>query len=192
MRKPAPAVTCGMRWFRSRTRFDIRVGIGLLAVGGLAASCGGSHSAGGHSDGSTTTTTSQAAAVLGSYRAEQAAFGQALREGNPNLSALDQTMTGAQLVSVRRTLVTDQVNGIVGRGSVQLYPKLASISANQAIVHDCLFSSLELVYASTGKPVPPVTPPEHDGVQATLVQVAPGTWKVSDQHTTDGSCPAGY
>ena len=71
-------------------------------------------------------------------------------------------------------------------------PKVASIHGNQAVVHDCLFSSIELVYSATGKPVPPVTPPEHDGVKATLVQVSPGTWKVSDQNVTEGSCPSGY
>lgn len=189
MRSPARAVTCGMPRFPSRTRF-LRTTFGFLAIAGLSAACGSSHSASGH-DRSTTTTNPQEVAVLTAYRAEQAAFEQALQQGNPNLPALDQTMTGSQLVSVRRTLVTDQVNGIVGRGSVQLYPKLVSVNGGQAIVHDCLFSSLELVYAATGKPVPPATPPEHDGVQATLV-LASGTWKVSDQHVTDGSCPAGY
>lgn len=191
MKKPALAVACGMSCWPSWTRSGNSAAVGLLAVVGLFAACGGSHSATGHPDRSTTTTP-QTAAVLDAYRAEQTAFEQALQEGNPNLPALAATMTGAQLVSVRRALVTDQVNGIVGRGSVQLYPKLASITGGQAIVHDCLFSALELVYTATGKPVPPVTPPEHDGVQATLIEVAPGTWKVSDQHTTDGSCPAGY
>lgn len=190
MRSPARAVTCGMTRFPSRKRMTLRSAIGILAVAGLSAACGSSHSANG-SDRSITTTNSQEAAVLAAYRAEQAAFEQALQQGNPNLPALDQTMTGAQLVSIRRTLVTDQVNGIVGRGSVQLYPKLVSVNDGQAVVHDCLFSSLELVYAATGKPVPPVTPPEHDGVQATLVQVSE-SWKVSDQHVTDGRCPAGY
>jgi hypothetical protein len=101
-------------------------------------------------------------------------------------------MTGAQLDSVRRALTSDKLNGIVGRGSVQLHPKVASLNAQEAVVHDCLFSSLELVYVSTGKPVPPVTPPEHDGVVATLDKVSPDTWKVADQHVTEGSCPAGY
>lgn len=190
MSTPPRAVTCGMTRFPSRYRFRLRMAAGLLAIAGLAAACGGSHSASGH-DRATTTTNAQAVTVLAAYRAEQAAFEQALQQGNPNLPALDQTMTGAQLVSVRRSLVTDQVNGIVGRGSVQLYPKLVSITDGRAIVHDCLFSSLELVYTATGKPVPPVTPPEHDAVQATLIQTA-GTWKVSDQHVTNGSCPAGY
>jgi hypothetical protein len=180
-----------MTWFPRRIRFGLRVAIGLLAVALLAASCGNSASTSG-TDRSSTTTNSQAVAVIAAYRAEQTAFEQALQQANPNLTALAQTMTGAQLVSTRGALVTDQVDGIVGRGSVRLHPKLASVTGNQAVVHDCLFSALELMYSTTGKPVPPVTSPEHDGVQATLVQVAPGTWKVSDQHVTDGSCPAGY
>jgi hypothetical protein len=186
MKALARALTCGMAWFPGRTWAHSRTVGGLVVFAVLAASCGGSGA-----DRSTSTTSPQAAAVLAAYRAEQAAFEQALQQGNPNLPALDQTMSGAQLVSVRRALVTDQVNGIVGHGSVQLYPKVVSIKDGQAIVRDCLFSSLELVYAASGKPVPPVTPPEHDGVQSTLVQ-ATGTWKVSDQKVTDGSCPAGY
>jgi len=131
-------------------------------------------------------------AVLAAYRAEQAAFQGALQQADPTFPALVQTMTGNQLTSVRRALVSDQTNGIVGRGTSQLNPKVASIQGNQAVVHDCLFSSIELVYSATGKPVPPVTPPEHDGVKATLVQVSPDTWKVSDQNVTEGSCPSGY
>lgn len=194
MRAPAPAVTCRMAWLLSRPWYRLATAVCLLAVGALLASCGGSPSAGGHQpdQSSTTTAKSQSAAVLSAYRAEQSAFEQALQEGDPNLPALAQTMTGAQLVSVRRALVTDHLDGIVGRGNVHLHPKLVSVTGNEATVQDCLFSALELVYASTGKPVPPVTPPENDGVQATLTQVTPGTWKVSYQHTTEGSCPVGY
>jgi hypothetical protein len=101
-------------------------------------------------------------------------------------------MTGTELESVKRILVADQLNGIVGRGSVQVYPKLFSISEAEAVVHDCLYSASELVYQKTGKPVPPLTPPEHDGVTATLQQVAPGVWKVASVKLTEGSCPPGY
>jgi len=41
-------------------------------------------------------------------------------------------------------------------------------------------STTEQVYANSGKPVPPITPPENDGEQATLVLTG-GTWKVSKQ-----------
>ena len=39
-------------------------------------------------------------------------------------------------------------------------------------------------------PVPPITPPENDGVQATLVLTG-GTWKVSKQTVTEGRCAPG-
>jgi hypothetical protein len=38
--------------------------------------------------------------------------------------------------------------------------------------------------------VPPVTPPENDGVSATLV-LSGSTWKVSKQTVTDGTCAPG-
>jgi hypothetical protein len=56
-------------------------------------------------------------------------------------------------------------------------------------VVDCVYSTAELVYKATGKPVPPVTPPENDGVVSTLVLTG-GTWKVSKQTVTDGKCAA--
>lgn len=195
MTRASAVVTWGMTWRRDRMGLSA-IPIVLVACACLAASCGGSGSATGGgtttSDRTSTTTNAKTSAVLAAYRASQASFEQALQNANPNLAALAQTMTGAQLASVRRALTSDQVNGIVGRGPVQLNPKVISLEANEAVVHDCLFSALELVYASTGKPVPPVTPPEHDAVTATLDQVSKGTWKVADQHVTEGSCPAGF
>lgn len=195
MRNSALAVTCRMAWFPSRTRSHTWIAAAcLLGIATLAASCGGSPSASGHHTDhpSTTTAHSQRTAALAAYRASQVAFDQAIRQADPTLPGLAQTMTGAELDSVRRSLVSDQASGIVGRGNVEVHPKLASISGDRAVIHDCAFSSLELVYKSTGKPVPPVTPPEHDGVMATLIQTSPGTWKVSTEHVTEGSCPAGY
>jgi hypothetical protein len=168
-----------------------------MAFALLCASCGGSPTASPNSSSTTsdraatTSANGQDATVLAAYKAEQAAFAEAQQTANATLPALAQTMTGAQLISVRRALVADQVNGIVGRGSVQVHPKVVSISDSQAVVRDCLFSSLELVYAATGKPVPPVTPPEHDAVQATLLKSS-GSWKVADQQVTEGHCPAGF
>ena len=194
MRTPDPAVTCRMAWYSNRTW--CRTGTAaacLLGVATLAASCGGSPSASGrHADHPSTTARSQATATLAAYRASQVAFDQAMQQANPTLPALAQTMTGSELDSVRRSLVSDQANGIVGQGNVQVHPKLVSMSGDRTVIHDCVFSSLELVYKSTGKPVPPVTPPEHDGVTATLIQTSAGTWKVSTEHVTEGSCPAGY
>jgi hypothetical protein len=93
---------------------------------------------------------------------------------------------------VQRNLLADQHAGIVGRGGVQLHPHVAGIHGDQATVLDCVFSSSMLVYAQSGQPVPPVTPAEHDGVRSTLVQSAPGVWKLSTQTVTEGRCPPGY
>jgi hypothetical protein len=65
-----------------------------------------------------------------------------------------------------------------------------AVSTTTATVVDCAYSATELVYQSTGKPVPPVTSPENDGVTATLV-LSGGTWKVSKQTVTDGKCAPG-
>lgn len=140
---------------------------------------------------STTTTISPTAvAVLRAYRAEWAAYDQALATANAYDTSLTSTMINPLLQQVRATLLGDQAAQIVGRGGVQLHPKVSSITATTATVVDCVYSKSELVYAKTGKPVPPVTPPEHDGVQATLVLTA-GTWKVSQQSVKEGTCSAG-
>ena len=68
-------------------------------------------------------------------------------------------------------------------------PKITALSAASATVVDCPFSTAELVYQVTGKPVPPVTPPDNDGVTSTLV-LSGGTWKVSKQILTDGKMRA--
>jgi hypothetical protein len=98
-------------------------------------------------------------------------------------------MANPLLQKVRAALLGYQNGGVVGRGSVQLHPKVTSVTATTATVVDCIFSSSELVYAKSGKPVPPDTPPEHDGVTATVV-LSSGSWKVSQQSVTEGKCTA--
>lgn len=139
---------------------------------------------------STSMTTSLKAAVLLAYRAASNAFEQALAEANPGDPELPATMTEPQLTSVKANLLADQQQGIVGRGTVTLHPKLVSVSPTTATVVDCVYSTNELVYKATGKPVPPATPPENDGVRATLV-LSGGVWKVSKQTVTDGRCASG-
>ena len=138
----------------------------------------------------TSSTSGETAAVLAAYRAGWKAFEQALATANPADPALAATMVDPQLQSVKANLLADQVHGMVGRGTTTLHPKVVSISATTATVVDCAYSTAELVYVSTGKPVPPVTPPENDGVRSTLVLVS-GTWKVYKQAVTDGSCAPG-
>jgi hypothetical protein len=185
------AVPCGMTRSSVLTRLRLLL-VAWAALGLLAAGCGGSDRGSAAPTTTTTTADPEATAVLSAYRASQAAFDEAVARADPSWPALAATMTGDELQSVRRSLLADQMNGIVGRGAVQVFPKLISVNGNQAVVHDCLYSASELVYAKTGKPVPPITPPEHDGVTATLEQSTPGVWKVAKVEVTEGSCPPGY
>ena len=130
------------------------------------------------------------AAVLAAYRAGWAAFEHALADANPEDPALTATMVDPQLQQVKANLLADQRQGMVGRGTTTLHPKISALSATSATVVDCAYSTAELVYQATGKPVPPVTPPENDGLTSTLV-LSGGTWKVAKQIVTDGKCAPG-
>ena len=120
-----------------------------------------------------TTLAPTSTAVLQAYRAGWAAFEQALADANPSDPEL-----------------ADKKAGMVARGTTTLHPKITALSATTATVVDCVYSEAELLYAATGKPVPPVTPPEYDGVRATLV-LSRSTWKVSKQKVTEGTCAPG-
>jgi hypothetical protein len=128
--------------------------------------------------------------VLAAYRAGWTAFEHALADANPEDPELPATMVDPQLQQVKANLLADQRQGMVGRGTFTLHPKVTAASATSATVVDCAYSTAELVYQATGKPVPPVTPPENDGVTSTLV-VSGGTWKVAKQIVTDGKCAPG-
>jgi len=128
-----------------------------------------------------------AASVLAAYRAGWAAFEHALADANPDDPKLSATMVDPELQQVKANLLADQRQGMVGQGTFTLHPKVTALSTTSATVVDCAYSTAELVYKATGKPVPPVTPPENDGVTSTLV-LSGGTWKVSKQIVTDGKC----
>ncbi len=129
-------------------------------------------------------------AVLAAYRAEWAAFEQASATSNAFDPSLPATMVDPMLQLVRRNLIGDQAAGIVARGTFVLHPRVVSITGSTAVVVDCAYSTSVLVYATSGKPVPPVTPPENDGVHSTLV-LSGSTWKVSEQTVKEGLCPFG-
>ncbi|MHB1928450.1 MAG: hypothetical protein ACYCUG_03315 [Acidimicrobiales bacterium] len=128
--------------------------------------------------------------MLAAYRAEWAAFEHALADANPQAPELAATMINPQLQGVKANLLADQVHGMVGRGAFTLHPEITSLSSTRATIVDCAYSTSVLVYARTGKPVPPITPPENDGVSATLLLTG-GTWKVYQQTVTDGKCAPG-
>lgn len=182
----------------------LAVRLGCLGMAGLLlTACGGGASSTASTLGprpsssatsSSTSTTDAAgaagAAVLAAYRAASGAFEQALATANPADPALATTMVDPQLQSVKANLLADQRQGIVGRGSVTLHPKLLTLSGSTATVIDCAYSTTELVYKATGKAVPPVTPPENDGIRATL-DLTGGSWKLAKQTVMEGSCAPG-
>lgn len=194
---PGDAASCGS--LRRRARLVLVIA-SLILAGAIIAACGGGYSdASSATSASTKSTTSSTApstsasarrAVLAAYRAGWAAFEQALATANPQDPALADTMVDPQLQGVKANLLSDHLHGMVGRGTFTLHPKITSLSATRATVVDCAYSTAELVYKATGKPVPPVTPPENDGVRATLVLTG-GVWKVSKQIVTDGKCAPG-
>lgn len=185
---------------RIRRRRGAAAVIAALAGVCALAGCGNSHSAAnGQSTtsltsspaaSSATTTSSASSAVLNAYRASWTAFEQALAGANPNDPTLAATMVDPQLQGVKANLLSDQVHGMIGRGTFTLHPKITSLTATTAMVVDCAYSTAELVYKATGKPVPPITPPENDGVSSTLLLTG-GVWKVYKQTVTDGSCAPG-
>ncbi len=136
------------------------------------------------------------AAILQAYRAESAAYVAAVRIPDAAYAPLTATAVDPLLMQVRASLVYDKEKGIVGRGDVTLqHPHVVSVNGATAVVADCVYSALILVYTATGQPVPGQpggTKPEYDGVQSTLVLTADGVWKVSNQVITAGSCPVGY
>jgi hypothetical protein len=136
------------------------------------------------------------AAILQAYRAESAAYVAAVRIPDPAYPALAATAVDPLLTQVRASLVYDKETGIVGRGDVTLqHPHVVSANGESAVVVDCVYSALILVYAATSQPVPGQpggTKPEYDGVRSTLLFTAGGAWKVSNQAITAGSCPVGY
>ena len=87
MTRSGAAVTWGMAW--PRIRFGTLPMVVLVAVAVFCASCGGSPSATGGSSttssvrSTTTSTNAQASGVLAAYRAEQAAFEQAIQQADP-------------------------------------------------------------------------------------------------------------
>jgi hypothetical protein len=182
-----------------------RVGISgatVAIVVGLSlglSSCGGgspnpnTHTASAKPKVSATSTTTvvnrRESAVLTAYRAGWTAYDQALATANAYDSSLPKTLAQPLLQKVEAALLGDANGGIVGRGKIQLNPKVSSLTATTATVVDCTYSSSEYVYAKTGQPVPPLTKPEHDGVVSTL-EFQSGSWKVSQQTVTDGTCSA--
>jgi hypothetical protein len=203
--RQGPSAPIGGRRFSGRRRTDGRENLAVLAaLSGaslLVAACGGGSPSAHRASSSalpgtaaTPTPNTEDAAIISAYRAAETAFEEAVAIPDPAYPALAATMVDPLLQRVRLNLITDKNNGIVGRGHVQsLRPHVISRSDGKAILLDCTYSTLGAFYSSGGKPVPGSEPvPEYGGVRATLIMVAPGTWKLSDTDVRLGKCPPGY
>ena len=127
-------------------------------------------------------------AVLAAYQAEQAAFMGAIRTADASYAPLAETMVDPLLTAIRKQLIADHGNGIVGEGDVDLHPRVAWVRATEAEVIDCAFDRSQLVYVSSRQPVPPIKPPHPVSITADLVQDK-GVWKVSTQSVSEAPCP---
>lgn len=156
-----------------------------------APSPGSSSPAVSSSTSTSTTISSTDTAILAAYGAEWSAFEQAETDANPLDPMLKATMVNPLLHQVESYLVTDNQEGIVGRGPITFDPHVAFATTTSATVLDCTYSKAYLYYKKSGKEVPPITGPEHIGVKAMLV-LGGSAWKVKNQVLTEGSCPAGY
>ena len=111
-------------------------------------------------------------------------------DANPSDPALAATMvdsatSGREGEPVRRPAAGDR-----RAGHVHPAPEDHALSANDGDGGRLRVQHGRAGLRATGKPVPPMTPPENDGVQATLVLTG-GTWKVYKQTVTDGKCAPG-
>jgi len=84
---------------------------------------------------SPSTTDPAGAAVLAAYRAAWSAFEQALATANPADPALAATMVNPQLQGVKANLLADQRQGMVGRRTFTLHPKVVSIGCRLRLQH---------------------------------------------------------
>jgi hypothetical protein len=169
----------------------------LIGVPLLLSACGATPSANAKSASTSTapnlTTTTLGAtgtAVVSAYRAGWIAYDKALATANAYDPTLPITMAQPLLQKVEIALLDDKSKGIVGLGEVQLHPKLDTVSATSSTISDCIYTDSQLIYSATGKAVPPVTPAEHERVEATLT-FANGMWKVTQQSVEEGKCSAG-
>jgi hypothetical protein len=139
------------------------------------------------------------AAVIAAYRAEIAAYDQALADtDNPGawtLPALANTMVNPELDAVKAELQSDENQGIVVTGmQTPLNPQVVSVTGTSATVSDCVWDTTVQYYRAhngfTAEPVPNQpggTQPGGDATTATLMLVS-GKWMVSDVTQKVDSC----
>ncbi len=141
----------------------------------------------------TATPNAASGAVVIAYINATAAFVHAEKAMDPNDPALQATMTGQELSTVKKNLIVDKAGDLVARGDITPSdPHVTSLDGQNAVVRDCAYSSLLLYDGKTGGPAPgTANGPQNIGISATFVFIG-GTWKESLSDLRVGSCPIGY
>lgn len=91
------------------------------------------------------------AEVLAAYRANWAAFISAGDPPNPQHPALLDTKTGSALVAAQQGLSDLQERGWVGRGGVELRPRVLTVTTGRAEVEDCVLNRSQVLDGATGR-----------------------------------------
>lgn len=179
-------------------RRRIHLGLAAMVVVGLAAagcsddkeSSAGSSTTTTPTDQGTSSTTStpttgtsatapdESQAVLTAYRGFWDAYIAASNPMNPEHPALAERAVGEELDTVRRTILARKSAGEVFQGTMELAPKVTSVTGNQAMVRDCHDDNLVVVDAASGAVKEP-DDPVRKLVIVTLSRDDAGIWKVA-------------
>lgn len=136
----------------------------------------------------TSTLTAGDAEVLAAYRAFWDAYLAAADPMDPEHPGLAEHATGKQLETLQRAFLARKAGGEVIRGTLDLAPRVVSVTGDNAAVRDCYLDSSGVYDAATGtrKDTPSGT---RHLVTASLVRDG-GVWKVSDLKKEGDGCTA--
>lgn len=174
-------------------RFVLIALLPCLAAGMTLSACGGKSK---NEVQDTTTSTSvtstslpaREAAVIDSYRQFWSAYLAAANPMNPMDPALAQHATGEELIQVRNHFLSRKAVGQDIRGTIDLAPRVATVSDTQATVADCYFDHTQHFSTETNTPVESADT-VRQSITATLVYVD-GTWKVQSINHEGSGCAA--
>lgn len=105
---------------------------------------------------------------------------------DPTHPALAEHATGEQLETIQKAFLARQAGGEVIRGTLDLAPRVVSITGDTATVRDCYLDETGIYDAETGERKDEASGVRHL-ITATLV-VDGGTWKVSGLEQEGDGC----
>ena len=161
--------------------------VALGVLGGCADDEGSQPSTTTTAESSTSTPTTEDEEVLDAYAAFwNDGYLEASDPMDPTNPALAAHATGEQLETLERAFLARQASGEVIRGTLDLAPRVVSITGETATVRDCYLDETGIYDAETGERKDEASGVRHL-ITATLV-VDDGTWKVSDLEQEGDGC----